>query len=238
MLWRRHSDAVNQALLARWLPSSGVSCLLKTDLFDEATTGGLSASLGANLVVGADLCHAIAREARARCPEVRAVVADVRALPFVPGCFDVAVSLSTLDHFRTEEELTSSLREIRRVLRSGGTLILTLDNAANPLVALRNALPFRLLHRLGLVPYYVGVTCGPKRLEQLVEQAGFVVVDTAAVLHCVRVLAVPLCRLVHRHFGEPTQRRLLRLLMSAERLAGASFRFRTGHYVVVVARAG
>ena len=71
------------------------------------------------------------------------------------------VSLSTLDHFRDPEDLAASLRQLGRIVRPGGLLLLTLDNPTNPLVALRNALPFGLLNRLGLSPYFVGATAGP-----------------------------------------------------------------------------
>jgi SAM-dependent methyltransferase len=77
-------------------------------------------------------------------------------LPFVDEAFDVIVSNSTLDHFGSWAELGASLHELHRVLKTRGLLIITLDNRANPIVALRNAAPFPLLHRLGLVPCYVG----------------------------------------------------------------------------------
>ena len=41
-LWRTHSDSVNQALIARWRPVTQMETLLKTDLFDEAVSDGLS----------------------------------------------------------------------------------------------------------------------------------------------------------------------------------------------------
>ena len=40
-LWRAHSDAVNAALVARWLPWQDGANVLKTDLFDEAMGDGL-----------------------------------------------------------------------------------------------------------------------------------------------------------------------------------------------------
>ena len=85
---------------------------------------------------------------------------------------------STLDHFRSHSEIVTSLRELLRVLRPGGQLLLTLDNPANPLVGLRNALPFGLLHRLRIVPYYVGATCGPRGLRRLLPQVGFEVLES------------------------------------------------------------
>jgi SAM-dependent methyltransferase len=237
-LWRQHCDGVNARLLARWLPATAVPRLLKTDLFDEALTGGLDPTLRerSDLVVGMDLSQAIARNAAQRCPVLRSVRADVRHLPFADGAFDVVVSLSTLDHFHTENELAGSLRELGRVLRPDGLLLLTLDNPENPLVALRNALPFALLNRLGIVPYFVGATCGARRLPSLLERAGFVVLETDAVMHCVRVLAVPLCRLVDHIAGQVPRRALMRLLMGAEHLAKLPSRFATGSFVAVLAR--
>ena len=92
--------------------------------------------------------------------------ADVRSLPFADGTFDVVVSNSTLDHFRSRKELIASMRELNRVTRPGGELVLTLDNRANPVVAFRNALPFHWLNRIRVLPYYVGVTCGPRGLRK------------------------------------------------------------------------
>lgn len=212
--------------------------LLKTDLFDEALTAGHQRCMcqRAGLVVGIDLSQAIVREAARRCPSVSCLRADVRQLPFASDVFDAVVSLSTLDHFQTEGEVAESLRELRRTLRPEGLLLLTMDNAANPLVALRNALPFGLLNRLGLVPYYVGATYGPRRLQSLLAANGFVVLETTAAMHCLRVLAVPLCRVFDRLAGEGAQNALLRFLMGNERLNQLPTRYTTGSFVAVLAK--
>lgn len=237
-LWRKHSDEVNARLLLRWLPATGIASMLKTDLFDEALTTGMHRWVRdrARLVVGMDLSQAIARQAVARCPGLRALRADVRALPFADEAFEVVVSLSTLDHFRRPEDLATSLRELGRALRPGGLLLLTLDNPANPLVALRNALPFGLLNRLGLVPYFVGATAGPGRLAELLAAAGFSVLETRTSMHCPRWLAVPLCRLVERLAGASGQAAWLGCLDAMERLAELPTHWLTGHFLTVMAR--
>jgi len=236
-LWRRHCDAVNLRLLARWLPAIPVTRLLKTDLFDEAVSGGLQALLQtrARVVVGMDLSRVTARVARARCPDIQAVCTDARRLPFSDGAFDVIVSDSTLDHFHTEAELVGALRELQRVTRPGGVLLLTLDNPANPVIALRNALPFRLLNRLGIVPYYVGATAGPRRLRCLLEQTGWEIRQTGAIMHCLRVAGVMISRIVERRTGRETHERLLRWLMRFESWEHLPTRFLTGHFVAVLA---
>lgn len=52
-------------------------------------------------------------------------------LPFADGQFDLVVSLGMFGYF---DEVTQALNEIRRVLRPGGTLILSVRNAYTPLL--------------------------------------------------------------------------------------------------------
>ena len=234
-LWRLHSDAVNAALLARWLPTARLGSTLKTDLFDEALGDGLYPVLvdKTRCVVGIDLSVVTVRLARARYPDLRAVATHVRHLPFTDGAFDLVVSNSTLDHFKSPDHLVAALRELRRVLRVDGELLLTLDNPANPVVAARNALPFALVHRLGLVPYYVGATLGPRELRRALVRLGFDVAEVGAALHCPRVLAVAVAGLVDRYGGPRARQRLLRLLWGFERLSRSPTRFLSGHFVTV-----
>ncbi len=230
-LWRAHSDAVNRVWLASWWPQWRVERVLKTDMFDEAVGEGVYGLLvsRARFATGIDIALPTLRSART------GVGADVRQLPFVDGAFDVVVSNSTLDHFLTEEELVASLRELRRVLRPGGELLLTLDNAANPLVAIRNVLPFALLHRLGLTPYQVGVTCGPGQLRRLLRKTGFEVGEMGALLHCPRVMAVKQAVAVQQSGDSARQERFLAGLMKWERLARWPTRWLTGYFVALKA---
>ncbi len=234
-LWRVHSDTVNLDLLGCWLPAGRVQCLLKTDAFDEAFGNGLYPLLAtkAERIVGVDVSVSTLRLARTHHTNLRVVGADVRCLPFADGVFDILVSTSTLDHFPSHDEIRASLHEFRRVLRPAGQLLLTLDNLANPLISLRNALSFRLLNRLGITPYYVGATYGPCGLRCVLQEVGFNVLEVGAVMHCPRVLAVAIARLLERHTGPETQRRFLGFLLTFERLASWPTRFLTGHFVAV-----
>jgi len=233
-LWRMHSDRVNAALLADWLPDRPGQRILKTDLFDEAVGEGLLSFLRLRVrtVVGMDISHqTLLRTAQPSCSD--AICADVRRLPFRSGCFDVVVSNSTLDHFGSLQEIEVSLRELQRVLRPEGQLLLTLDNMANPLLALRNLLPFRWLHRMGVVPYYVGVSCGPIELRTMLARAGLEVAEMTAILHCPRVAAVRVARAVQARCAAPMHQRFLLWLMKWERLSAWPTRFLTGHYIAV-----
>jgi SAM-dependent methyltransferase len=239
-LWREYCDRINDSVLRPWLPRKRHRRLLKTDLFDEAVgRRGLAPLLteSAATVVGIDLSAGIARAARDRQGgAIRVSGADVRRLPFRDGSFDVVVSTSTLDHFPTLDQLGVALFELQRVLGPGGELLLTLDNGANPVVRLRGLLPIALLQRVHVVPYYVGATCGPKRLAALVEDAGFRIEAMGASMHGPRLPAVWLARAIERFGGRATRERFVRAMIGMDRLGRFPTRYLTGYFLVVRAR--
>jgi SAM-dependent methyltransferase len=236
-LWRRCSDAIHIRWLeraARGLPPGRV---FKTDLFDEAFGDGLTPWFEerGHEVVACDLAFATAAGAARKRISMPAAVADVRRLPFSTAAFDAVFSDSTLDHFDAEHDVQASLIELSRLLRPGGTLLLTMDNPVNPIVRLRNLRP-RFWMRLGLVPYAVGVTCSARRLTCLLDDAGFDVISAETIMHAPRVLLVPVCRwLTHRGMIAPG-RRWQAWLRGIERLDRLPTSQLTGHFVAVVAR--
>ncbi len=232
-LWRRHSDRVYGGLLRRWLPEARAARLLKTDLFDETVSEGLYPVLthSADEVCGIDLAPSAVRSARMRHTSLHGVVSDVRRLPFDDGTFDIVISNSTLDHFDRQPEIVVALRELRRVLRPGGGLLVTLDNLANPAIALRNALPNRLLQRLGWVPYDVGASFSPAGLRRALGAAGFSAVRMTTVMHHPSVLAVRLAAWVQRHASSVGRERFLAVLDGLEALGSLPTARFTGHYV-------
>ncbi len=234
-LWRQHSDSVNQSLLLRWLPEQPVGRLLKTDMFDELVGKGLTPFLKARAhsIIGMDLSFGNAHLGFRGQRSVSGACADVRELPFGNESFEVVVSNSTLDHFQTLDEILVSLRELHRVLRQGGQLILTLDNLANPIIAARNVLPFKLLNRLGILPYYVGATCGPWRLQRWLREIGFDVRDVTAVLHCPRVLAVLAAKILCTCANSSVQQRFLRWMQVFENMSRLPTRYLTGNFIAV-----
>jgi SAM-dependent methyltransferase len=236
-LWRAHSDSVNKALVARWRPAEQMDTLLKTDLFDEAVNDGLSPLLNslAKRVFYIDSALKVHEMAKYRYSHLQTIGADVRHLPFANDTFGGIVSNSTLDHFESPGDLSGSLQELFRVLRPGGHMVLTLDNLSNPMILLRNRLPYLLLKRLKIVPYYVGFTLRANRLGDLLKQTGFEVLEVSAVMHCPRMLAVTIARWVEKHTSLRTQRSFLRLLMAFEGLSRLPTRFLTGYFVAVKA---
>jgi SAM-dependent methyltransferase len=236
-LWRAHSDALNIALCRRWLSDRPARRLLKTDLFDEAAGVGLWPQLLglARHVDAIDISHTVARHARRRHP-IAAVTADVRHLPFPDCAFDTVVSNSTLDHFDDPGAISDGLRELHRVLDRDGRLLLTLDNGANPAVAIRNALPQGFLSTIGLIPYRMGRTLLPRAASDLLTKVGFAILERTAIVHSPRVAIIPLLRLLDRrpanHDGSGRWLHAIERFEIAERWPT---RFLTGHFVALLA---
>ena len=232
---RAYSDAVNRALLDAWLPAASAGRVLKTDLFDEAVGAGLVPALRRHAaeVVAIDISPSVVERARQRYPGLAAYEADTRRLPFPDASFDVVVSNSTLDHFARRDDIADALAELNRVLKPGGRLLLTLDNAVNPLVRLRNALPGSLVRSTGLVPYPIGATCGPVQLRRLLEDSGFELEAERALMHFPRIAARAAAALARS--DSPG---LLRAVMAFERLGHGPTRYLTGQFVAASARKG
>ena len=237
-VWRRHCDSVHKRLLERWLPGGPFDSALKTDLFDEALGDGLYGPLSARAarVVGIDVSGVVRDAAAKRHGRMEVIHADVKRMPFADGSFDVIFSNSTLDHFDSRKEIQGALRELARVLKDGGSLIVTLDNPVNPLVALRNAIPSLWHGLLGIVPCRPGATCGRKQLETYLGNAGLRVMESTAVMHCPRVAAVALARCLDE--SSAAGRLFLALLAAFEKLERLPTRFLTGYFVAAVAVKG
>lgn len=222
-------------LIEAWSPGPFTGPTLKTDVFEEAM--GADALLddlasGEALAVGIDLSLEIVR--RARCRVIGSdllLVADVRRLPFRDGVFGRVVSPSTLDHFADPDDLSRSLKEVGRVMRRSATLIVTLDNRANvgdPLL--------RAVKRLGLVPYPLGRSYTVGELRSELDQAGFEVVATTAIVHNPRLVAVGAITAARRLGWVWLERVVERVLVRAQRLREARLRYVTGSFVAALAR--
>jgi SAM-dependent methyltransferase len=235
--WRAYSDELGAAWITRWLDGSTAERVLKTDLFDEAVSPGLIPHIRdrAVRVFGIDVAQEIAGLAQRRNPKLIVLRCDVRNLPYASDTFDAVVSPSTLDHFRDASDIADAVAELARVLRPGGRLIVSFDNLDNPVVRLRNALPFAFLKRIGLVPYFIGATLNREQLISVLHTAGFEVVETRAVLHCPRAPVVAILRLLDKLGASRSAERVIRACRVFERLERLGSAYRTGNYVAALA---
>ena len=217
-----------------WVESPAPAArVLKTDAFDEAC--GFRPLASARLVL-MDVAPRILAEARRRLPGTPGCVTDVRQLAFRDAAFDLVFSPSTLDHFDDANDIGVALSELARVLRPGGTLLVTLDNPANPILRMRQAIRRRTAWVGRLAPYAAGRTLPLAALVAAAERAGLEVVARGWAVHTPRIAGLWLGEWAARGSGR-SARALRRLFGSIERLGGrVPTRGFTGHYVVAACR--
>ncbi len=236
-LWRAYCDELHADLLREWLYSTHVEHALKTDLFDEASGAGLVATLKefADCVHGLDLSPEVIHNAQSSNITLRACNADVRTMPYASQSFDLIFSDSTLDHFMHWHDLDVALYELYRLLKPGGKLVITLDNLANPLIALRQRLPFVWLHRLGIVPYYTGRTLTATGLHAYLTHLGFTVPCHKIIMHVPRIAAIAVCRLAGLARNQTVNDTFLKLFKQFDRGAKLPTAEWTGYFVAALA---
>lgn len=188
-------------LISRAINPELEQVVLKTDLFEEVDTAtSLVDSLGIKFLYGIDVSASVVDKAREFfvAKEIAGEVsqADVRNLIFKDDFFDAVISTSTLDHFESKEEIYSSLDEIKRVLKPGGRLLITLDNPHNPTYYLLKILSF-----LNVTPYYIGKTLSMKELNTYLTEIGFTVSLNTVIIHNPRIISTLLFKGLRCLFG-------------------------------------
>jgi ubiquinone/menaquinone biosynthesis C-methylase UbiE len=238
-----HGSNTHLALVERWADITGGEYILKTDLFDVAFG---PAPFLFNLprrdvnIVGIDISGEVVDKARSKARDAgsdasRFLCCDVRHIPIRNNAIDLIISDSTLDHFANEKDIIDALNELHRVLGTGGTLILTLDNANN--LTYPPYMIIRLWMRLGLAPYFIGRTLSSKRLGGILENIGFVIEDRTAIFHCPHpdILVRWLEGLIHRVGAGRFDGVIRRALNLVDRLEGKKTKYWTGRYIAVKA---
>ncbi|MEE8574303.1 MAG: methyltransferase domain-containing protein [Thermodesulfobacteriota bacterium] len=242
-LWRFYSQWVYRVLMERWFFEDKNALALKTDLYDEAiTASNLLAVMEERCgrVVGTDISLEVARFAATRMYEETgkksaAVISDARSLGFRSDSFDRIVSTSTLDHFRNKRDLYLSIKELVRILKPGGELLITLDNPLNPVVFLRNHLPYGLLKRLGIINFYVGATLSRPALVRALEEMGLHVEEQSVIIHAPRIIALKISSVLKLFESNGLRRSYLAALRFFECLGALPTRDLTGYFVAVKA---
>lgn len=167
-------------LLSSQVPDWRGVRVLKTDLWDEARNTRImqwAADQGAD-VFGIDISSPTVGLARGQFAPgaLKASLADVRRLPFADASFDVVYSMGTIEHFDESED---AVREMARVLKPGGRVILGVPNRFDPF--LRPVLVW-LLWVLGHYGYGFEKSYSRRALRGMLERAGLRVADESGIL--------------------------------------------------------
>ena len=233
--WREYMCRVYTDLMDRWLPFARHGRGLKTDLFEEAVSEHILLPAMGQCSVGIDCSLAIALAAKRRLEAYEGasflIVGDLRRLPIRSSALEYVLSGSSLDHFQHHDQIALCLAELHRVLVPGAPAIFAFDNPHNPVVWLRNRLPFVWLNRAGLVPYYVGATYTREMALRQLEAAGFEVLEATAVAHAPRAVVIGIVALFERLGWNRPLSAIRHLLEVFEKLQYLPTRYRTGYYI-------
>jgi ubiquinone/menaquinone biosynthesis C-methylase UbiE len=250
-VWRAYMMRVYARMIDNWLRPTQPKITgygLKTDLFEEAVTphhlwdkmGCQSIGLDSSSSVVRSARHRLSTEGRVKgtepSQEPLVFIADLRAIPLPAKSLAQIFSGSSLDHFTKRADIAASLKELARVLADDGMMVVSFDNPHNPIVRLRNWLPYGLLKWLGLVPYFVGATYTRVEARQGLEAVGLTVTDETSIAHAPRAPMIWLTTVVER-FRQPRVEKLLgRVLDKFEALEKWPTRYLTGYYLVFRAK--
>ncbi len=242
-LLAEHKRRTYLGLITKWANVADSQRILKTDLFAEAFGPEqflFDIALTNDNIVGIDVSVEIVERAKRQARHYgvdtsQYLCCNVKQLPLQDDSIDLIISDSTLDHFSRETDIIAALKELGRVLRAGGTLILTLDNKSNltypPYVFIR------LWMRLRLSPYFIGKTLSLTKLEHTLEEIGFIVAESTAIFHyphpdrLVRIMEHYLRKLSRGKLDNAIRKGLGFL----DRLGGKRTEYLTGRYIAVKA---
>lgn len=199
----RQKKRVHQELVRRWAGVRPEGLIFKTDLFEEAWgQDGIYGDLFEDnraVLLGMDIAEATVARARAvgGMHPADGIVCDLRALPVRPFSLDLILSMSSLDHFESEAEFHASLKQLCSAIRPGGSLVITLDNPANPLYwVLRMASRTRISpFRLGFTPFLEDLECELMGME-------FEVLDRDWLIHNPRLLSTAVFSVIRMILGK------------------------------------
>ena len=233
-----HRGKTYLGLITKWTEVTNNQTILKTDLFPEAFGSAqvlFDITPNNSDVIGIDIAAEIVEMAKKQASRhgvdsSKYLCCDVRQLPLQDNSVDLIISDSTLDHFLNKADITVALKELYRVMRVGGVLIITMDNKG------KLGEPLRLLWiRLGLAPFFIGKTYSIKELKLALQTIGFSVVDTTAIIHqpmfFLRRVFLWLDRLSARRF-DPL---IKKILASLDTLEKRRTRYLTGIYIAAKA---
>jgi ubiquinone/menaquinone biosynthesis C-methylase UbiE len=237
-LLAEHKGKAYLDLINRWTEVTNNQTILKTDLFPEAFGSAqvlFDITSDNSYVIGIDIAAEIVEMAKRQASRhgvdgSKYLCCDVRQIPLRDNSIDLIISDSTLDHFPTEADITVSLQELYRVMRVGGTLIITMDNEGKLGEPLR-----RFWIRLGLAPFFIGKTYTIKKLRLALQSIGFVVEDTTAIIHQPMFFLRMTVYLLHRVSARRFNSLIEKILASLDTLEKRRTRYLTGIYIAAKA---
>jgi 2-polyprenyl-6-hydroxyphenyl methylase/3-demethylubiquinone-9 3-methyltransferase len=162
-------------------------CLIGKKVLDMGSGGGfysLAASKkGCKDITTLDVSHVCVKAARLNLRknanlDAKGVIADATNIPFIDECFDFIICVDLIEHIKADRKL---LREIRRVLKNSGFLVIATQNSNSLNYLLESFIQRYILKNrnwMGWDPTHVRFYT-PKTLIQLLKGHGFSIIKLA-----------------------------------------------------------
>lgn len=108
--------------------------------------------------------------------KLKFIVGDVTNLELESSKYDVITSFSTIDHIPGKENRVKALKEIYRVLKSGGYFVITVPNRWD----LKYSHNSNKLQKLGKSSFGYEYQFSPIELRKMLRKCGFSIIDCAS----------------------------------------------------------
>ena len=168
-------------LVDEWIENPKNKSILKTDLFEEAFEDHYIFSYFSSRFkksVGIDISKVIVKKAKKRLHiNSNLFVRDVLDTQFDNNTFDVIFSSSTLDHM-PKQDMILVMSELKRILKSNGRFILTLENKEN----LTYYGLFLLNKVLSFYPFELTECYSVKEIEDIVKNLDMTLVSVKPII--------------------------------------------------------
>lgn len=227
-------------LLSRWIDFSKQQNILKTDLFAEALCPERSFAWEimktpcnfTGIDISSDICKKAGEMSAAIVPGSFPVLVpcDLRKLPFADNSYDVIISDSSLDHYNKSDDIEVALKELFRILKPAGTLVITMDNKTNITEPL-----FRLWIILRLAPFFIGKTYSMQGLKNALTKNGLQVIDNAVLIHNPRFFAKFIANTFRRFFPKKCESWTRKQLAFYDSLGNKPTRYLTAQFIAAKA---
>ncbi len=223
-------------LVKEWGKHNQDGAILKTDLYEEALEPDallLDLAKRNRKVCGIDISPRLAKMTRQKALQrgvhLDLCVSDLRRLAFKDNKFNLIISTSTLDHF---PEIDVALKELYRVLKPKGVIILTLHNTTNlPVYSM-----YKLMKLFRKYPFgYAEGTYSLSKAKQLMTSVGFNLEDSTAIIH-VSPLLPTIINEVYRRGNCTILARICQRIIELSEIIGKSnsfLKYLTGYCVAV-----
>ncbi|MEM5809631.1 MAG: class I SAM-dependent methyltransferase [Candidatus Aenigmatarchaeota archaeon] len=175
----KYKGKETEKLIKKWLTNINQAKVLKTDAYEEVFLYDSFIKNISNITI-IDISKVAIKKAKKNFPDKKFEVSNICNLPFKNNCFEYIISTSTLDNIPMKR-MKIALKEMYRVLKSKGYLLITIDNKNNFLYYLF----YNLNKILKFIPYYQDRCYSLYEITKLLNFYGFKIKKIDYIVHII-----------------------------------------------------